>query len=182
MRNLLRLCLLTIPGIVIFPLFFLVNFLASQYPILFYRGVLLALITALIHFGSLYLINRKASLETRIASAALALSFNICFLVIFPVTIDRSISVFLLNQMAIQEQGITRDELEQIFVNEYVIGLDAIDRRISEQMASNNIVQHDTVYQITDQGRSFLSFSYFVGQLFNTDPRFLPQPALTESP
>ncbi len=177
LKQIFVLLLGTLPGILFYLVPFALDLFTSAMPILFYRGLFFAGIIAILHFGLLLLARDRAAFETKLAAVALAASFNVCFLVIFPVTIDRSISVYLLNQIATHDQGYTEQELEALFIQQYVVEFQAIERRMDEQMASNNLTRINDRYRITDQGRSFLRFSRRLGQLFHTDTRIL-----TESP
>lgn len=175
LHKFLRLTLAALPGCICFVVLFAANFLAETLPILFYRGLVIAGITFFLHFFGLLYFFRTWPEDTWIAAAVLAAAINVCFLVIFPVTIDRSITVYLLDQIARQDSGMTATEIEQQFIQQYVIDYSAINRRMNEQMASKNIYFKDGNYIITEQGKSFLAVSNIIGEIFNTDQRLLPQ-------
>ncbi|MBJ7445849.1 MAG: hypothetical protein JHD32_16435, partial [Sphingobium sp.] len=104
----------------------------------------------------------------------------ISFLIVFPVTFDRSITMFLLARIERQDGQLTPPMLEKLFVREYLGDLHQIDRRMSEQTLSGNIVQHDDGrIALTPQGRRLLSSARRIGSWFAADPRFVtaPQPA-----
>jgi hypothetical protein len=175
LRILVVLGLMALPGFVLFILLFALGLLVETFPILFYRGLLFAAVTFGMHLAGLYFWAYRFSEEVRIAAAAIALSFNVCFLVIFPVTIDRSISVYLLDVIAENELGMTEEELTHRFVQQYVGEYGAIERRLEEQQASRNVAIQNGHVVITDQGRSFLAFSRTIGRLFGTDSKMLPE-------
>jgi hypothetical protein len=148
----------------------------SPITILFYRGIVLALVTAiLVGIASAWIARRTRDSSLPIAAAALSLAFNICFLVLLPVTVDRSISVYLLATIDSQQQGgIAAKELEHAFVDGYVVKMGTVDRRIDEQRRSGNIsITPDGRVHLTDQGRRFMAFGRLVTRLFGTDPRFV---------
>ena len=180
LRKFLRLTLAALPGCICFILFFVIDFFAEALPILFYRGLMIAGITFILHLSCLCFFFRDWPEDTWIAAATLAGAINVCFLVIFPVTIDRSISVYLLDQIARQDSGMTTTEIEQRFIQQYVKDFSAIDRRMDEQVASKNIYLKDGNYFITEQGKSFLAISNVIGDIFNTDKRLLPQQTVTD--
>lgn len=67
--------------------------------ILFYRGIAIAVLTApllALLLGVTGWRFRSLDLSTVIGATALSLAFNICFLIVFPVTFDRSVTMFLL--------------------------------------------------------------------------------------
>lgn len=143
--------------------------------ILFYRGLLLCALAALLVMAAMALWRRRRfDLATIIAAGALSLSFNICFLIVLPVTLDRSISVFMLTQIE-QHRGEALDErrITEIFVRKYVGDMRQMDRRIAEQTASGNVTTVDGNIRLTAQGRRFLALSRTLARLFGTDPRFV---------
>lgn len=174
-RQLLLLAGLTVLGFAIYVLLFWAG-VGSAMTILFYRGVALAIIAAVaVGLVALWPARRKSDSSLPIAAAALSLSFNICFLVLLPVTVDRSVSVYLLSTIEQrQDAGMTPDELQRAFIDGYVVKMGAIDRRIAEQRTSGNItVDASGKVRLTSQGEHFMAFSRLVARLFGTDPRFV---------
>ncbi|MBC9033140.1 hypothetical protein IAG41_12140 [Sphingomonas sp. JC676] len=142
--------------------------------ILFYRGVLLCMASAILLAAALALAGRwkPLALETVVAAAALSFAFNLSFLVIFPVTLDRSISVFLLAEIEAHD-GLDTPALERLFVDRYVRDMAQIDRRVAEQAQSGNITVQNGHIRLTASGRRFLALSRHIGSAFATDPRFV---------
>jgi hypothetical protein len=174
-RQLFLLAGLTLLGFAIYVALFWAG-VATPISILFYRGVALA-IAAAVATGivGLWLGRRTSDSSLPIAAAALSFSFNICFLVLLPVTVDRSVSVYLLSTIEQrQDAGIDADGLQRAFINGYVINMGAVDRRIDEQRKSGNIVvASDGQLHLTERGRHFMALSRLVAQLFGTDQRFV---------
>ena len=83
-------------------------------------------------------------------------------------------SVFLLSWME-DHRGTpqTKADLQQAFQEIYVEADGAIDRRISEQQASGNIVPSGIGYVLTGRGSHFVTIAREIGLLFSTDQRFL---------
>lgn len=152
--------------------------------ILFYRGIVLALIAAValavaLHAGRKWL---RVDLATGIGVVLTGLAFNICFLVLFPVTIDRSISVFLLSRLAAEER-MTARQLQDRFTGEYVIGMRQIPRRVEEQQASGNVIVDESgAIRLTARGARFVSLAKAASRWFRTDPRFIDPAAAEPSP
>jgi hypothetical protein len=173
----------TLAGIALFVLSFpagVFNFV----PILFYRGLLLLPFAAVLHAAlmivALTLVRQyarrfsRAHLVTVVTAACLV---NATFFALVPVNLDRSISVFLLawmDERAGRPQ--TKADLEHAFQEIYVSQYRAMDRRLSEQMASGNVVATPDGYRITDQGHTFVAIGKVVGSLFSVDSRFLAPP------
>lgn len=175
LRQLLLLAGLTLFGFVLYLLLFWAG-LGGSIAILFYRGVVLALVAAIATgVAGAWLGRRSNDGSLAIAGAALSLSFNLCFLVLLPVTVDRSVSVYLLSTIEQHQQaGISADTLQNAFIDGYVVRMGAIDRRIDEQRRSGNIsIAPDGKVRLTAQGRRFMTLSRLVARLFRTDPRFV---------
>jgi hypothetical protein len=174
-RQLLCLAAMTLIGFALFVLLFWAGAGASI-TILFYRGTLLAIgASVLTGLAAIWLAGRTGDSSLPIAAAALSLSFNLCFLVLLPVTVDRSVSVYLLSTIERQQgRGIDPQQLQKAFITGYVVNMGAVDRRIDEQVKSGNLaVGRDGRVRLTPQGRRFMDFSRIVERLFGTDPRFV---------
>lgn len=146
--------------------------------ILFYRGVLIAAVTAAMLLICGVLLHKSLRLDpaTIVGGAALSLAFNICFLITFPVTFDRSITMFLLSRIERQDGQLTAPMLEQLFVREYLGDMRQIDRRVAEQALSGNIRVDRGRIHITPQGTRLLEGGRIVGGWFGADPRFVTPP------
>ncbi|UIJ45170.1 hypothetical protein LZK98_19330 [Sphingomonas cannabina] len=145
--------------------------------ILFYRGLLMCAVDAVIMAIALLLLLRRRGADpvTVIAAVATSLSFNMAFLIILPVTIDRSISVFLLSRIeaAETEHPLDARGLRAAFVDDYVIAMSQIDRRIEEQRRSGNVVVDHGKLCLTERGRSFMRLARRLSLTFGTDPHFV---------
>ena len=143
--------------------------------ILFYRGLILCALSAMLVMAAMALLRRwRFDLATIIAAGALSLSFNICFLIVLPVTLDRSISVFMLTQIEQhQHEALDQRRITEIFVQKYVGDMRQMERRIAEQTASGNVTTVDGHIRLTAQGHRFLALSRTLARLFGTDPRFV---------
>lgn len=151
--------------------------------ILFYRGVLLAGIAATLMLGGGAFAMRRANIDppTIVGGVALSLAFNICFLITFPVTFDRSITMFLLARIERQDGQLTTPMLEDVFAREYLRDMRQIDRRVEEQALSGNIrVDHGRI-RITPQGARLLAGGRIVSGWFGADPRFVSPPPVEQT-
>ncbi|WP_370309764.1 hypothetical protein [Sphingobium abikonense] len=147
--------------------------------ILFYRGVAIAAVVAFLLLVAGIAARRRLRLapETLVGAVALSLAFNISFLIVFPVTFDRSITMFLLARIERQDGQLDARSLEQVFVREYLGDLRQIDRRITEQSLSGTIRVERGRIHITPQGRRLLKGARLLGGWFRADPRFVTAPA-----
>ena len=160
--------------------------LFDSVPILFYRGLVdlgaiapaLILVLALIlrlPWPAGMLAGRDA-----VIGAVVAISLNLTFFVLGPVTVDRSMSVFVLSSLAEAQAPLTSEDLKEAFTVRYLGEWDQIGRRLQEQISSGNVDQTpEGSYRLTPQGRSFMRTARVMSRLFGGDPRFvgLGQPA-----
>ena len=175
LRQLFGLAGLTLFGFVVYLLLFLGD-IAGSISILFYRGVILAFGAAIITgMLALWFSRRTRDSSLPIAAAALSLSFNLCFLVLLPVTIDRSISIYLLSTIERGEsRQITSRALKTDLIDGYVVRMNAVNRRLDEQRRSGNIsIDAEGTIRLTLQGARFMAFSRMIAKLFHTDPRLV---------
>lgn len=159
----------------------LVGFL-GQISILFYRGLMLIAVGEVFCFVVLLIARMKWPfwhMRDAVSACAFAGGIAVCLLIVLPVTIDRSISVFMLTQMAAQpDHAFTPSELRNLFVDVYVKRYAQIERRLEEQDVSRNVAQTGNGFRITPQGLAFVRFARFLSVVFQTDRRFVT-PAAT---
>jgi hypothetical protein len=155
--------------------FLLLNWLLAEAgaDILFFRGlVALGLAVCLCLIGLVFL---RARLRREGFSALVAASsLWLAVFVLGPVTVDRSITVFLLSRFelgALDEAG-----ARAAFVGTYVSDWQQIERRLSEQERSGHLERSGAHWRLTPQGRSFMEVSRFLARLFVTDRRFVGLP------
>jgi|ERR1700736_277938 hypothetical protein len=149
----------------------------QQISILFYRGLALIGIAEVLCFLVLMLACRKWpiwKMRDVISASAFAAGAAVCLLIVLPVTIDRSISTFMLTQMAARpDRAFTPAELRTLFVDVYVGRYRQIDRRLEEQEISGNVSPTAAGFQITPQGLAFVRVARLLSSVFQTDPRFV---------
>lgn len=157
----------------------------SQVNILFYRGLALIALAFVATFGLIFALARRGPLagvggRDAFSAAVLSLAFNLCFLVIFPVTIDRSISVFVLGEMAAHaDRAYSADQMASVFSNVYVGEDRQIDRRLREQLLSGNVERVGDGYRISAHGKAFIQTSKLIAWMFDGDTRFVSPASVT---
>lgn len=156
----------------------------AQLHVYFYRGVVLIGLAFLLTFAAALVLLRRAAasdadqrLFGREAFAVAVLSFglNLAFFVLAPVTLDRSISVFMLGQMAEHPgRAYSADQMQKVFEDVYLTDDQQIERRMHEQLISRDVeaVGADR-YRISPRGRAFIAVSKLVAGMFDVDPRFV---------
>ncbi|MEL6064104.1 MULTISPECIES: hypothetical protein [unclassified Methylobacterium] len=151
----------------------------SGVTILFYRGLLLLVVAFLLTLAAavaLTGLGRAWGLRRRDALGAcvLSLSLNLSGFVVLPVTVDRSVSVFLLGQMAAHpDESFDADRARAVFDAVYLGTFRQMERRLAEQKASGNVAPRGDGYVITPQGRAFIRFAGLIARLFRTDTRLI---------
>jgi len=155
---------------------------AGSIDILFYRGVVLCGIALVVTVALMAYAGHatgRASLRDAVAAGFLSLGLNLSVLVIAPVTLDRSVSIFILGHMAAHgDQAFTTAQIETALREGYFGELRQVERRMREQQQSGNVRQTGEGYTISPQGQAFVQWARLVGVLFDVDRRLLePKPA-----
>lgn len=153
----------TILTIVLFKFGFLASIL------LFYRGIILIFIVLILTISAFIFLHYKKNIwgiESIISATIIAFLLHIAFFVTVPVTLDRSISIFLLNDIKNHEQGLTKQELTDDFISKYIYSDDAMGRRIFEQTTSKNISVSNEIIRIDNQGQYFLKIMNFIKNIY----------------
>lgn len=148
--------------------------LLGQIDILFYRGLVLIVFAflgtfALIVFGLRWLHPHGLGARDAFAAAILSLSLNLSFLVVVPVTVDRSISIFILGQMAAAPgETFTPGSMTALFTQIYVTDHHQIERRLHEQAVSGNVEKDDGGYRISARGKQVVAAARIVAAMFDS--------------
>lgn len=148
--------------------------------VLLYRGIGFILITGLLAAGIMYLIRRKCK-SLNLDGKDVLLMFcgfccvNMVLFTLIPVTVERSVSVFMLSYMYESEAGqaYTEEEMADIFVERYVKDFGAFEKRFHEQIVSGNIEEAGDGYVITKQGERIVKMFRLISEWFDTDERLV---------
>ena len=178
MRLILSYFLLIALGILIFPVLFNTPIFHSV-NLLFYKGIALASVCIIVQaslilfFQKLRFLPESFSFKDYLCVSALTFSFNISFLIILPVTFERSISTFLLASLSQEtEKGLTQSEMEERLIKTYVLEKGAVPLRMQEQLLSGNVIQVGNRYILTRQGINFLKFGESIKFIYAIDPMY----------
>ena len=141
-------------------LFFLVAFIALRHAqptgIMLYQGVVVGVFVSLAQF----LLERRRVAGTGEAAKNALLTFLLIYSFVFtvPTTVDRAYSVKMLTALGQSPAGLTRDEINDLFVHWLVAG-GGVDKRLVEQTSTGSIRANDGRYTLTWMGR-FLNASF----------------------
>lgn len=170
--------LATLAGGVIFALLMRLATLLGP-GVLFYRGLaaLAVAAAALFVVSALVLPKLARALPLRsddsIGGAIVAACVLGAAFVLGPVTVDRSISVFMLSQFEQAGKPLTVDEIREKFVQTYVVDWNQMERRVKEQQVSGNLEPAAGGWTLTPQGRRFMEVARWMSWLVDADPRFV---------
>lgn len=112
-------------------------------------------------------------------ASVVASSLTLCVFVLGPVTVDRSISTFLLSRLsAARDPGLTPSDLLAAFQDEYVLRHHAIERRLREQLAGGTIqTTPECKYVLTSRGRCVLAFMRLLTDMYGVQDTYVRAPA-----
>ena len=143
--------------------------------VLFYRGIFLLILVVIIIALVLFFLKDKylkINIKDIICIVIVIFSFNLTFFTLVPVTIDRSVTVFTLGQFdkAI-EKSLTKEEMEKIFIDDYVYEKGAFDKRFKEQVTTGSIKKDENSdkYVLTERGKTLIKLFELIGRLYNVD-------------
>jgi hypothetical protein len=150
--------------------------------ILFYRGLALCVVVMVLLTGTFWFAGNKTgwcSLRDAMAAGVLSFGLNLAFLIVAPVTVDRSVTVFVTGYMAAHPgEALTVGALQTAFERRYLGEFQQVQRRMDEQVTSGNVAARNGGYVLTEQGQRFIATAKFIGWLFDADPRFVSQKPL----
>lgn len=155
--------------------------LFSEMKVLMYRGIFLLLLSgiiAIILMVSVVKICKKLCLDGRDVLLMFCgfCCVNMVFFTLIPVTVERSVSVFMLSYMEESDEEIfSENEIRDAFIALYVDEYGAFQKRFEEQIVSGNIVydSNENGFTITSAGRKMVSLFRITASLFDTDKRLV---------
>ena len=136
--------------------------------VLMYRGVAFILITGVISAVIMAVVRKLwgfVTVRDVILMFFIFCCVNMVFLTIVPVTVERSVSVFMLSYM---------ESVSEVFTKKYVEDYGAFEKRFDEQVVTGTIEQNpDGTYSITDRGRFVVKMFRLIAEWFDTDRRLV---------
>lgn len=119
--------------------------------ILFYQGIVLALVVAVIHGGLAWRFAKPRIGLTALKDALLVFLLAYSFMFTVPTTVDRSYTIRMLGVLDGAPSGMTREELAKHF-GVYFAEHGGVDRRIAEQIDTGTLAAHGERIQLTPFG------------------------------
>lgn len=157
----------------VYILFFQTNIFSFQ-KVLFYKGLLLLALTSALCFIGIILYAKlvKGNFESLFAALVISFALNLTFFVVFPVTFERSVTMFILSSidkgnMNNSCRGLTKGQIETELINKYILENRAVDKRINEQEIIKTLESKSQCVQLTKEGSNFLKFSAFISKTYH---------------
>ena len=154
--------------------------LFSGISVLMYRGIILIVLASGMSVGLMFAFKKLKKISwLGVKDAVLVFilcgSINMVFFTLVPVTVERSVSVFMLSYMdTYEDKTYTEEEISKIFIDKYVYEYEAFRKRFDEQLATGSIEENpDGSYSITSKGKFIVKLFRTVSDLFETDPRLV---------
>jgi len=148
--------------------------------VLMYRGLVMIVIAGLAAAGLMAVFKHLRKIQWLSAKDfvlvfILCCSINTVFMTLIPVTVERSVSVFMLSYMdTYSDRTYTEEEISRIFVDEYVYEYGAFEKRFDEQLTTGTIEKNeDGSYSITSKGSFIVGLFRFISDVYDTDRRLV---------
>ena len=146
--------------------------------VLMYRGVAFILITGTVAAVIMAIVRKLwgfITIRDIIMMFVIFCCVNMVFLTLVPVTVERSVSVFMLSYMdENSDQTFTQESVGEVFTAKYVDEYGAFEKRFDEQVVTGTIEQNpDGTYSITERGRFVVRAFRTIAEWFDTDRRLV---------
>jgi len=146
--------------------------------VLMYRGLVFIIITGILSGCAMAAVKKFwdfVTVRDIIMMFVIFCCVNTVLFTMIPVTVERSVSVFMLSYMEENDdQNFTQEDIGEVFTTKYVNEYGAFEKRFNEQLVTGSIVDNgDGTYSITDRGRFIVSMFRTVAEWFDTDRRLV---------
>ncbi len=148
--------------------------------VLFYRGIALIILISILLAGGMLLLKKKSRFAALLTYRDVILSVTLfsCIATVFftlvPVTLERSISIFMLGTMKEHaDETFSARQMQDVFIDGYVNRNGAMQKRLDEQVISGNVAPVDGGYRITPAGMRLVRILEAVARAFNVNMRLL---------
>jgi hypothetical protein len=114
---------------------------------------------------------KQRSLDTKLLVISTGGLAVLLVLVLGPVAIDRSLSLYLLNQIDRHDGAVTQGEVDKMIGETYPIDMKVRDQRVVEQINTGNLQRlPDGRLTLTERGRAVMRFTKFIRRAFGLNP------------
>jgi hypothetical protein len=134
---------------------FMFSFIALRHlrpaGIVFYQGIALGAVSSVLQLAVAH-VSRAENLGVSVKDALLTFLLIYAFVFTIPTTVDRSYSVKMIHHLTDAHSGLTRNDINQLYVSDFVQH-GGIDQRLKEQTATGTLINQDDRYKLTATGR-----------------------------
>ena len=146
--------------------------------VLMYRGIVFIIITGVIAAVVMGIVRKFwkfVTVRDIIMMFTIFCCVNTVLFTLIPVTVERSVSVFMLSYMEENsDQTFTQESVGEVFTTKYVEDYGAFEKRFNEQVETGTIVENpDGTYSITERGKFIVKMFRTVAEWFDTDRRLV---------
>ena len=146
--------------------------------VLMYRGIAFIVITGIVAAIVMGIVRKFwgfITVRDIIMMFVIFCCVNTTLFVLVPVTVERSVSVFMLSYMEENsDQTFTQDSVGEVFTSKYVNDYGAFEKRFNEQVETGTIKQNpDGSYSITESGKFVVNAFRMVAEWLSTDKRIV---------
>lgn len=161
-------------GSVLYLLSFHVPFLNFT-GIYFYDGILRLILVCTAICVAIALARKKIRFDWKDVCLCIStlLLLNMLWLSLCIVSLDRSLSVFLLCYMDKYTEGMDREQIDEAFQDVFVEKYGMLERRFDEQIKSGNVIYENGKYKLTKRGELFVWIFKTIGKAYHVDERFI---------
>ena len=146
--------------------------------VLMYRGIVFIIITGVIAAVVMGIVRKFwkfVTVRDIIMMFTIFCCVNTVLFTLIPVTVERSVSVFMLSYMEENsDQTFTQESVGEVFTTKYVEDYGAFEKRFNEQVETGTIVENpDGSYSITERGKFIVKMFRTIAEWFDTDRRLV---------
>ena len=146
--------------------------------VLMYRGIAFIVLTGIVSaivMGIIRKFWKFVTIRDIIMMFVIFCCVNTVIFTLVPVTVERSVSVFMLSYMdENSDKTFTQESVGEIFTTKYVNDYGAFEKRFNEQVVTGTIEKNaDGTYSITERGRFIVKIFRTLAEWFDTDRRLV---------
>jgi len=146
--------------------------------VLMYKGLAFIIVTGILSAIAMAVVKKFwdfVTVRDIIMMFVIFCCVNTVLFTMIPVTVERSVSVFMLSYMGENsDKTFTQDDIQEIFTNKYVKDYGAFEKRFDEQIVTGSLKDNgDGTYSITEEGKTIVKMFRTVAKWFNTDQRLV---------
>ncbi len=139
--------------------------------VVLYDGIILATLVSIMGAVVLFYFKRNKNYETSLLLLSNGFVGLLFVLVLAPVAIDRSLSLYLLHKIEAQGGIVSKQQLDNFIAKDYPDEMKVRQQRVTEQVTSGNLeILPNGRFKISEGGQTVLQVTGIVRRVFRLDP------------